>query len=181
MNGRWLIVAFLSVVVPPKAILAQLHAAAAARDEAKPKSSAGGFELNNKDPIYITSDWMEVDQKKNTITYKGRVVMVQAEMTMRSEALTAHYDPEMKRMAQIIAEGKVNATQGDRVAIGEKAVFDDKAKTVTLTGSPIMRQGNNQVSGTKVIYFMEQDRAVAEGDGKIRVQATIFPDELQKK
>jgi hypothetical protein len=27
---------------------------------------------------------------------------------------------------------------------------------------------------------MEQDRAVAEGDGKVRVQATIFPDELQK-
>jgi lipopolysaccharide export system protein LptA len=44
-----------------------------------------------------------------------------------------------------------------------------------------MRQGNNQVSGTRVIYFMEQDRAVAEGDGRIRVQATIFPEELQKQ
>ncbi|MGH7927770.1 MAG: LptA/OstA family protein, partial [Candidatus Binatia bacterium] len=113
--------------------------------------------------------------------YKGRVVMVQADMTMRSEALTAHYDPEMKRIDRIVAEGKVNATQGDRVAIGERAVFDDKAKTVTLTGNPVMRQGNNQVSGTRVIYFMEQDRAVAEGDGKVRVQATIFPEELQKK
>ena len=163
------------------AILAQphVHAANAAKEDGKQQS--GGFELNKKDPIYITSDWMEVDQKKNTITYKGRVVMVQADMTMRSEALTAHYDPEMKRIGRIIAEGKVNATQGDRVAIGERAVFDDKAKTVTLTGNPVMRQGNNQVSGTKVIYFMEQDRAVAEGDGTVRVQATIFPEELQKK
>jgi lipopolysaccharide export system protein LptA len=124
---------------------------------------------------------MEVDQTKNTITYKGRVVMVQADMTMRSEVLIAHYDPEMKRMNQIVAEGKVNTIQGDRVAIGEKVVFDDRAKTVTLTGNPVMRQGNNQVSGTRVIYYMEQDRAVAEGDGKIRVQATIFPDELQKQ
>jgi lipopolysaccharide export system protein LptA len=170
-------IVFMALILAPP----QIHAAAAADDEAQQKSGGGGFELNKKEPIYITSDWMEVDQKKNTITYKGRVVMVQADMTMRSEALTAHYDPEMKRMARIIAEGKVNATQGDRVAIGEKAVFDDKAKTVTLTGNPIMRQGNNQVSGTRVIYFMEQDRAVAEGDGKVRVQATIFPDELQKK
>jgi lipopolysaccharide export system protein LptA len=179
---RWRVkVAFLSILLAPIVARPQIHAAAPTKEEAKGKSGAGGFELNNKDPIYITSDWMEVDQKKNTITYRGRVVMVQAEMTMRSEALTAHYDPAMKRMGQIIAEGKVNATQGDRVATGEKAVFDDKAKTVTLTGNPIMRQGNNQVSGTRVIYFMEQDRAVAEGDGKIRVQATIFPDELQKK
>jgi lipopolysaccharide export system protein LptA len=179
MKRWWVRIAFVSVLVAPIVALSQTRAAAPANEEAKQKT--GGFELNKKDPIYITSDWMEVDQKKNTITYKGRVVMVQAEMTMRSEALTAHYDPEMKRMGQIVAEGKVNATQGDRVAIGEKAVFDDKAKTVTLTGNPIMRQGNNQVSGTRVIYFMEQDRAVAEGDGKVRVQATIFPDELQKK
>ena len=100
-------------------------------------------------------------------------------MTMRSETLTAYYDPESKQMRQIVAEGKVNATQGNRVATGDKAVFDDQAKTITLTGNPVMRQGNSQVSGTKVVYFMDQDRAIAEGDGKIRVQATIFPDELK--
>jgi lipopolysaccharide export system protein LptA len=156
-------------------------AAAPAKEEAKKKSSSTGFEFNKKDPIYITSDWMEADQKKNTITYKGRVVTVQADMTMRSETLTAYYDPEMKQMKQIVAEGKVNATQGNRVATGEKAVFDNKEKTVTLTGNPVMRQGNNQVSGIKVIYFTEQDRAIAEGDEKIRVRATIFPEEMQQQ
>jgi lipopolysaccharide export system protein LptA len=143
------------------------------------KKSGGGFEFNKKDPIYISSEWMEVDQKQNTIKYKGRVVAVQADMTMRSEALTAYYDAELKQMKQIVAEGKVNVTQGARVATGDKAIFDDKAKTVTLTGSPVMRQGNNQVSGSKVVYYVEQDKAIAEGDGKIRVQATIFPDELK--
>jgi lipopolysaccharide export system protein LptA len=157
-------------------------AATPAKEEAKKKSSSSaGFEFNKKDPIYITSDWMEVDQKNNTITYKGRVVTVQADMTMRSETLTAYYDPEMKQMKQIVAEGKVNATQGNRVATGEKAVFDDKAKTVTLTGNPVMRQGNSQVSGIRVIYFTEQDRATAEGDDKIRVRATIFPEDLEKQ
>jgi lipopolysaccharide export system protein LptA len=151
----------------------------AAKDESS-KGSAG-FEFNRKDPIYITADWMEVDQKKNTITYKGRVVTIQNEMTMRSETLTAFYDPEMKRMKQIVAEGKVNATQGNRVATGDKAVFDDQAKTVTLTGSPVMRQGNSQVSGVKVVYYIEQDKAIAEGDGKVRVRATIFPDELKSR
>ena len=153
----------------------------ASKDEAKSKSSESVFELNKKDPIYITSDWMEVDQKKNTITYKGRVVTIQSEMTMRSEILTAVYDPEMKQMKQIIAEGKVNATQGNRVATGDKAIFDEKAKTVTLSGNPVMRQGNSQITGSRIIYYIEQDRAVAEGKDQVRVQVTIFPEELQKK
>jgi lipopolysaccharide export system protein LptA len=153
----------------------------ASRDSAKSKQGEGAFELNKKDPIYITSDWMEVDQKKNTITYKGRVVTVQSDMTMRSETLTAVYDPEMKQMKQIIAEGKVNATQGNRMATGDRAVFDETAKTVTLTGNPVMRQGNSQVTGSRIIYYIEQDRAVAEGKDQVRVQVTIFPDELQQK
>jgi lipopolysaccharide export system protein LptA len=155
-------------------------AATPAKDESKTKGGTA-FEFNKKDPIYINSDWMEFDQTKNTITYKGRVVTTQGEMTLRSDTLTAEYTPDMKQIKQIVAEGKVNATQGNRVATGEKVVFDDQAKTVTLTGSPIMRQGNNQISGSKVIYFVEQDRAVAEGDGKVRVQATIFPEELGKQ
>lgn len=153
----------------------------ASMDAGKSKSDDSVFEFNKKDPIYITSDWMEVDQKKNTITYKGRVVTIQSEMTMRSEILTAVYDPEMKQMKQIIAEGKVNAVQGNRVATGDKAIFDEKAKTVTLTGNPVMRQGNSQVTGSRIIYYIEQDRAVAEGKDQVRVQVTIFPEELQKK
>lgn len=154
---------------------------AAAKEDTKKKGSGAAFEFNRKDPIYITSDWMEVDQKKNTITYKGRVVAIQADMTMRSETLTAYYEPEMKQMKEIVAEGSVQATQGERVATGDKAVFNDKTKTVTLTGNPVMRQGNSQVSGTRIIYYVEDDRAVAEGKGEVRVRAVIFPEELQKK
>ncbi|HEY7318352.1 MAG TPA: lipopolysaccharide transport periplasmic protein LptA [Candidatus Binatia bacterium] len=161
-------------------VIALGNAGTPEKDDSK-KNSGAAFELNKKDPIYITSDWMEFDQTKNTITYKGNVVTIQGEMTLRSETLTAEYTPDMKQIKQIVAEGKVNATQGNRVATGDKVVFDDQAKTVTLTGNPIMRQGNSQISGSKVIYFVEQDRAVAEGDGKVRVRATIFPEELQAK
>jgi len=171
----------LWLLISPSMVAFAGEAAVQAKEKPEKKSGSSAFEFNKKDPIYITSDWMEVDQKKSTITYKGRVVTIQADMTMRSETLTAYYEPEMKQMQQIVAEGKVSAVQGNRTATGEKAVFDDKTKTVTLTGNPVMRQGNSQVSGNKVIYFTEQDRAVAEGDSKIRVQATIFPEDLQNR
>jgi lipopolysaccharide export system protein LptA len=176
---RWLF--FMWFLILRSTVVYAADAGAEAKEKMGKKSGTPAFELNKKDPIYITSDWMEVDQIKNTITYKGRVVTVQADMTMRSETLIAYYDAGMKQMNQIVLEGKVNAVQGNRMATGEKAVFDDKSKTVTLTGNPVMRQGNSQVTGTKVVYFTEQDRAVAEGDGKVRVQATIFPEDLQSQ
>src|SRR5438128_12529298 len=178
---RWLLSLLLIGLSLSSGWAVSLAASAAPPAKKETKKGASGFEINKKDPIYITADWMEVDKNKNTITYKGRVVTIQADMTMRSEALIAYYDPETKQMRQIVAEGKVNATQGNRVATGEKAVFDDKSKTVTLTGNPVMRQGNSQVSGVKVIYFVEQDKSIVEGDDKNRVRATIFPEELKSR
>src|SRR5438132_13386835 len=96
------------------------------KDETKKKGAASAFEFNKKDPIYITSDWMEFDQTKSTITYKGRVVTTQGDMTVRSETVMADYGPDMKKIKQIVAEGKVNVTQANRVATGEKAVIDDQ-------------------------------------------------------
>lgn len=176
---RWLL--FVWFLILRSTVVFAADAGAEAKEKGGKKSGTPAFELNKKDPIYITADWMEVDQIKNTINYKGRVVTVQADMTMRSETLIAYYDVEMKQMRQVVLEGKVNIVMGNRTATGEKAVFDDKAKTMTLTGNPVMRQGNSQVTGTKVVYFMEQDRAVTEGDGNVRVHATIFPEDLQSQ
>lgn len=160
--------------------LSSLAGEAPQKSGPKQKGQDSGFAASKNEPIFISSDRMEVDHKKNTITYKGRVVALQGDMTMRSEVLTAHYDPEMKGVREVIAEGKVHVTQGDRVATGSKAVFDGKQRIITLTGDPVVRQGNSQISGSRITFFMEQDRAVVEG-GKQRVKATIFPEELERK
>lgn len=151
------------------------------KKEAKKKSEGTAFQANKKDPIFITSNWMEADRKRNTITYRGQVVAIQADMTMRSETLTAYYNPDMKQLKEVVAEGKVHVAQGDRVATGSKAVFNGQAKTITLTGDPVVRQGNNEVSGPRIIFFIEEDRAVAEGGSQGRVRATIFPEDLERR
>jgi lipopolysaccharide export system protein LptA len=84
-------------------------------------------------------------------------------------------------MKEIIAEGNVHIVQADRVATGAKSVFNSNAQTITLTGSPAMvKQGNNEVTGPRIIFFIEEDRATVDG-GNERVKATIFPEELKKK
>lgn len=154
--------------------------AAPAKADTKKKSKTGESDATKQKPIFVSSDRMEVDRQKNTLIYLGRVVVIQADMTMRSDKLTTYFDPDLQQMKEAIAEGKhVQVTQGDRVATGTKAVFDGVSQTITMTGNPVMRQGNSEVSGERIIYFMSEDRAIVESGKSNRVKATIFPDELQ--
>jgi lipopolysaccharide export system protein LptA len=160
-----------------------VSAPAAKSGEAQKSKNKEGFQFNKNDPIIITSDRLEADRKKNFVIYTGRVIAVQGEMTLKSNTLTAYFTPDMKGFKEIIAEGNVHITQLDRVATGSKAVFNDQQKTITLTGNAMIRQGNSEVSGPRIIFFIEQDRAIAESSDqqKQRVKATIFPSELEQK
>ena len=150
--------------------------------ETKKKSESASSPLNQQNPIVITADWMEFDRQKNTVVYKGRVVAVQKDMTMRGDKLTAVFDPASKQMKEAITEGKsVQIVQGDKIATGTKAVFDGAAQTVTMTGNPVIRQGNSEVSGERIIFYMKEDRSIAEGGANQRVKATIFTEEMGKQ
>ena len=173
---EWCVLICLMAAVPSSVWAGE--AAGKTDKETKKKPEGTAFQASKKEPIFITSNWMEADRKKNTITYKGQVVAIQADMTMRSETLTAYYDPDMKQLKEAIAEGKVQVDQGDKHARGAKAVFNGKAQTVVLTGSPLVRQGNSEISGNRITFFIEEDRAVVEG-GSERVKAIIFPEELE--
>jgi lipopolysaccharide export system protein LptA len=157
------------------------HKAEQQKGEAKKKSQAGG--MNKQDPIYITSDRMEADRQKNVLTYVGQVVAIQGDMTLRSDKLTTYFDPDLQQIKQAVAEGKqVRMTQGERTATGTKAVFDGVAQTITMTGSPVVRQANSEISGCKITYFMVEDRVTVESCKEIpRINGTIFPEELQQK
>lgn len=157
------------------------EAAGQAKSETKKKSSAGGFG-SKQNPIIITSDRMEVDRQKNILVYVGQVVAVQGDVTLRSDKLTTYFDPDLQQIKQAIAEGKlVQMTQGDRIATGTKAIFDGVAQSITMTGNPVMRQGNSEVSGERIIYFMTEDRAVVESGKNQRVKGMIFPEEFQQQ
>jgi lipopolysaccharide export system protein LptA len=153
----------------------------AADSSPKPKKDgAGRMEVNRKEPINITADQMEVDRKKNTIIYRGNVVTTQGDMSMRSEILTAVYNPDLKGLQTVVAEGKVHISQSGRTASGGKAVFNGQEQTITLTGDPVIHHGNSQISGSRIVFLIEEDRVTVDG-GKDRVKATVFPEDFEQK
>ena len=167
-------------------LIAVLGTAAVAAEPPRPGSAAGpansldglldGFAMGGeRGPVRINADTMEFDYKTKVLTYRGTVTVTQADLTLRSDVLTVTLDQaKSDRPREVVAEGDVQITKGQRRASGARAVFDDKARTVTLSDQARLQDGPNEVAGEKVVVYLDEQRSVVEG-GRDRVRAVLYP------
>ena len=124
-------------------------------------------------PIVIDSDRLEGDNEKNIVRFIGNVIAKRGDIIIHCESIFIMFDKSNKTVKELIAEGDVKITQGDRIATGDKAVFENSEEKVILTGTPEIREGDNIIKGAKIIFFMAEDRGIVEADEHTRVNATI--------
>ncbi len=126
-------------------------------------------------PIDITSDTLEADQKQNKVTFKGNVVAKQEDVTLYANTLVMVYDPDTKKLKEIIAIGNVKVVQLDRRATGQKATFDQDQNKVVLDGDAVVREGTNVVRGERITFYVDEERSVVEPRKGGRVSTSITP------
>jgi lipopolysaccharide export system protein LptA len=132
----------------------------------------GGSEV-----IEITSRQLEADQAAGTVRFIGEVVAVQGDTTIHAEELMLYQASEGRRIERMEAFRQVRIEQGERVATGQKAVFDKARGQVVLTGSPKVRQGADFVEGDEIIFFLDSERSIVRSKGSERVKAVFHPKE----
>jgi lipopolysaccharide export system protein LptA len=135
-------------------------------------------------PINIDSDRLEADQKTNTITYKGNVIAKQEDVTLYANMLVISYDPDTKKLKEIVATGNVKVVQLDRRATGQKVTFDQDKNKVVLDGDAVVREGTNVIRGERITFYVEEERSVVEPGKGGRVSTSITPppkEEGEKK
>jgi lipopolysaccharide export system protein LptA len=154
---------------------AQEKKGAGKRGERGLKTDRGfGFTASHA-PIDITSDTVEADQKTNRVTFKGNVVAKQEDTTLYANTLTILYDPNTKKLKEIIAVGNVKVVQLDRRATGQKATFDQDKNKVVLDGDAVVREGANVIRGERITFYVDEERSVVEGGKGSRVTTSITP------
>lgn len=170
----------------PHGVGAQSAAAATARPQmARDRSDAdnllGGFAFApDRGPVTISAKELEFDYRGRVLTYRGAVSVTQADLTLHSDLLRVTFEPDAPdRLREVVAEGAVRIAKGDRLATGGRAVFDQAARTVTLTDQATLRDGPNEVVGERVVVYLDEARGVVEG-GEDRVRAVLFPPEEGK-
>ena len=155
-------------------------------------SQIGGLPFRDSSgPIEIAVDGsVEWQQKTRVFVARGNARAKQGDVTLRAEAITAHYrsggDGETE-IWRIDAEGDVRIASPDQVATGRKGTYDVDKKLLVLTGKPKFRSGKDRISATKSLeYSQSRNRAVARGsavavrdDRKLEAEtltATFEPD-----
>lgn len=131
-------------------------------------------------PIDIVSDTVEANQKENTVTFKGNVVAKQEDTTLYANTLVIRYDPETKKLKDITAIGSVKIVQLDRRATGQKITFEQEENKVVLDGDAVVREGESEIRGERVIFYVNEERSVVEGEKGSRVNTRITPPPKEK-
>ena len=125
-------------------------------------------------PINITSDRMEADNRNRTVSFLGNVVAKREDMVIFSDRISTFYTKQ-GQIKKIIARGNVKINQHDRIATCQEATFFQPSQKIVLTGKPKVWQGNNILSGEKIIILLNEDKIDIEGGKQNRVNAVIYP------
>ena len=150
-----------------------------AATDSRPATVVGGAvgaapnNARQDEPLEIISDWTEADRQKGTVTFGGKVIAKQKDMVLYADQVTNYFDMENRRLLKAIAVGNVKLNQVDKFVTCERAELMQADRTVTLTGNAVMWQGDNRVTGERVVIYLNDNQAeVFGGQGKAKVRIT---------
>lgn len=151
-----------------------------------------GTAIADDAPIHIEANHMTSTEKSNSVIFTGDVDAKQADVRIRSDKMTVFYTPKDKsgskkgakqqgasqQVEKMICTGNVEITRAEWLGTSKKMVYLSKERQVILTGNAKAWQGQNMVSGEKIIYYLDEGRSEVVGD---RTSTTIGKNDGKKK
>lgn len=144
----------------------------------------GGFKHNREAPIEVTSDALEVHQNENLAIFSGDVIAGQDTMRLNSDVLEVTYDEESESDSEtgaikfMVAIGNVFISNGAETAQGKRAEYDVEAGKINMTGSVVLTQGGNVITGETLVIDVNTGRGRVEGG---RVKSIFTPKSAEKE
>lgn len=126
-------------------------------------SAATVAEKTEKKPVVITSQTLTADSKNNTAIFEGSVVATTDDLTIYSDKMTVFYDNSESKIREIKAVGNVKVHKKERAIFSDEAIYKEHENKIIFTGHPKAVEGKNVITGTQIIFFLQDDRAVVEG------------------
>lgn len=140
-------------------------------------SPAGAAEA----PIQIEADHMSSTEKSNTVLFSGNVDAKQKDVRIRSNEMTVFYTPAGKpggkketktsqQVEKLICTGNVEISRNEWLGTSNRMIYLAKERQVILIDNAKAYQGQNMVSGEKIIYYLDEGRSEVVGK---RTSATV--------
>ncbi len=142
------------------------------------------LEGDDKQPVLIEADKVEVDEGKSTSLYIGHVQIDQGSMRLLADRVTVHHQKD-RRIKYIIARGEpvfykqlLDDNQGEMQAFAKRMDYDAVRDELILTGDALVIQGKDRIASDRIVYDRGNARVQA-GDGS-RVKITFNPQDSNK-
>jgi lipopolysaccharide export system protein LptA len=147
---------------------ADLTAPPAARSTAGSEASLLVFDSSA--PISIKSNSLEAAEVNGMrrLVFSGDVNVVQADITMTSNRLTADYAKGASEPSRLVAQGSVRVVQGDQVAHCDSGTFQRAEGLLICCGHAELRDGASRVRG-KCIEFDLNSQTVRVEDATVNI------------
>ncbi len=126
---------------------------------------------DSEEPIDITGDTAEFQD--NLAVWTGNVRVVQGPAILISERLEAVLTDEGD-FETITAIGSVRYSNGEEAITGERAVFNNDARTIVMTDNVIVTQGKQVMSAGKITYWIDSGKVLFTPEAGKRIRGLFF-------
>lgn len=132
----------------------------------------GGLRADTSLPVEVTADQLGVNQTDGTAVFTGNVLVVQGDMRLAADRVEVVYgNAERSRIERLHASGQVTLVSGADAAEAADAVYTIETGAVEMTGSVLLTQGGNTISGERLVV----DLATGTGRMEGRVKTVLQP------
>jgi lipopolysaccharide export system protein LptA len=150
-----------------------------------PMVPVGALESDQKQPIYIEADSVELDDIKDTSVYIGNVQVDQGSMRILADHVTVQHKQD-RRPRFVTALGNpvryrqdVEGEKGEVHGEALRMEYDADKDELTLIDQAVLTQGSDRFASQRIVYDRahSQVKAGASAQGSGRVRIVFTPEE----
>lgn len=131
----------------------------------------GGIKQDTSLPVTLDADSLAINNADGSAVFKGNVIISQGEMRMSAAEVLVEYAPEGSGIKTLHATGGVMLKSAADAAEALDAVYTIETGNVVMTGDVLLTQGQNAISGQKLVINLKAGTGTMEG----RVQTVFTP------
>lgn len=134
----------------------------------------GGLRQDSTLPIEVSADQLNVNQGDGTAMFTGNVVIGQGEMRLSADKVRVEYAAQngnaTGRISRLHATGNVVLVNGAEAAEAQEAVYTIGSSSIVMTGGVLLTQGQNALSGERLVVDLNTGTGQMEGRVKTILQ-----------
>jgi len=131
---------------------------------------------SKEDGINIVSNELNVDMDQRTSTFTGDVYANDENLKVWSEKMIIIFKTDKDEIKEILASGNVKIirlSKGSEI-YGDIANYFLEDEIIIVTGNVLVKENNNQVSGSKLTVDLKSSSSIMVGSDSNRVEAVII-------